>query len=534
MSQDFCRCGRINILVYVLVILFAVSSWVDMNGLWMELPILVQNLPEGWDLPSYMGVVIQIANIAPLAYTIANTRWPGRRLELPVIYVIIVLGAVSCLLLAYLWDVTSDIAGESHSTALLVLQFFLALVDCTSSVAFLPFMSVFKPQYMTAYFLGEGFSGLIPSLVALAQGAGTMECQNFPININKTIDVNNNSHHYTKDDIERNTTFLFFKEDLNNSSSPIAFMRYPVYQEPKFSVRTFFLFLMALLTLSVIAFTLLNFWSYCQQEYAQLAPEDEKEKPETEDSEVQLEFNETENCVMITSTNNQNLGSDKNSCIHKNKISDRHTQTYSFSDKINGNTKPVSKVKVVHPKLSEIPVVINKPESKMPRSKYIMFMLFTFWLNALSNGVMFSIQTYSCLPYGLDVYHLSITLSCISNPLACLVCIFLTMRSLAKTSWMTSVATLFAVYIIYTAARSPDPPLVGYISGSIITVTVWTLGVFTMTYCKVSIATEFRSEGKRALMWVGAATQAGSLVGAIVTFVLINVYKVLTVANPCR
>lgn len=372
---------------------------------------------------------------------------------------------------------TSEIAGESHSTALLVLQFFLALVDCTSSVAFLPFMSVFKPQYMTAYFLGEGFSGLIPSLVALAQGAGSMECQDFPMYVNKTNpDRSNNSqdHHHAKDPhIERNTTFLYVKENVNGSSLPVTFTRYPVYQEPKFSVRTFFLFLMALLTLSVVAFTLLNFWSYCQQEYVQPAPEDEKGKLETDDFEVQLAFNQMEDSVMIQSLNNPNLGSDKNSCMYKNRISDRHKQTYSFSDQINGNTKSVSKVHVLHPKLSENPVNLNKPESKMSRSKYIMFMLFTFWLNALSNGVMFSIQTYSCLPYGLDVYHLSITLSCISNPLACLVCIFLKMKSLARTSWTTVVATLFSVYIMYTAATSPDPPLVGLISGSIITVSGW-------------------------------------------------------------
>ena len=62
MSQDLFHCGSVNALVYVLVILFGIASWVDINGLWVELPILVQNLPEGWDLPSYMAIIIQASH----------------------------------------------------------------------------------------------------------------------------------------------------------------------------------------------------------------------------------------------------------------------------------------------------------------------------------------------------------------------------------------------------------------------------------------------------------------------------------------
>ena len=61
MSQDFCRVRGTNLLVVLLVVLFAISSWVDINGLWVELPILTQKLPEGWNLPSYMAVIIQVS-----------------------------------------------------------------------------------------------------------------------------------------------------------------------------------------------------------------------------------------------------------------------------------------------------------------------------------------------------------------------------------------------------------------------------------------------------------------------------------------
>jgi len=46
--------------VDVLAALFGVASWVAINGLWVELPLLVQALPEGWSLPSYLSVIIQV------------------------------------------------------------------------------------------------------------------------------------------------------------------------------------------------------------------------------------------------------------------------------------------------------------------------------------------------------------------------------------------------------------------------------------------------------------------------------------------
>ena len=60
-----------------------------------------------------------MGNIAPFLYTVSRTLWPHRLYELPVIYSIIGIGAVSCLLLAFFWDVTSVIDGTRHSTALL-------------------------------------------------------------------------------------------------------------------------------------------------------------------------------------------------------------------------------------------------------------------------------------------------------------------------------------------------------------------------------------------------------------------------------
>ncbi|KAK5969495.1 hypothetical protein GCK32_012600, partial [Trichostrongylus colubriformis] len=41
----------------------------------------------------------------------------------------------------------------------------------------MPFMAQFHTAYLNAYFVGMGFSSLIPSLLTLIQGVGKYECE---------------------------------------------------------------------------------------------------------------------------------------------------------------------------------------------------------------------------------------------------------------------------------------------------------------------------------------------------------------------
>uniref|UniRef100_A0A4W5KYP5 Riboflavin transporter n=1 Tax=Hucho hucho TaxID=62062 RepID=A0A4W5KYP5_9TELE len=142
-----------SLFTHILDCLFGMGSWVSNNGLWVELPVIVPQIPEGWYLPSYLSVLIQMANVVPLF--------------VPLIF-----------LLAFFWKETLVMAGVPCSMALVLLTFFLSIVDCTSSVNFLPFMMRLKPQYLTTYFVGEGVSGMLPSLVVMIQGVGVVHCNN--------------------------------------------------------------------------------------------------------------------------------------------------------------------------------------------------------------------------------------------------------------------------------------------------------------------------------------------------------------------
>ena len=51
------------------------------------------------------------------------------------------------------------------------------------------------------------------------------------------------------------------------------------------------------------------------------------------------------------------------------------------------------------------------------------------WVNALTNAVLPSVQSYSCLPYGNQAYHLAATMAAVANPVACFIAMFLPLRS---------------------------------------------------------------------------------------------------------
>ena len=164
---------RLSLRIWLLSCLFGIGSWVVMNGLYVELPNLVNHAPEGWKLPAFMTVIVQLANIGPIVYTIIRqycVKVRKDRLEHFAICLILVLGIVGSVLLACYWRSTSIILGEEHSTAFLLLTFTIALVDCTSSVTFLPFMSTLPAFYMSPFYVGENMSSLVASLFGLAQG----------------------------------------------------------------------------------------------------------------------------------------------------------------------------------------------------------------------------------------------------------------------------------------------------------------------------------------------------------------------------
>ncbi|XP_060099126.1 solute carrier family 52, riboflavin transporter, member 2 [Heteronotia binoei] len=439
MSSSFLA-GR-SVATHILVALFGMGSWVSINSLWVELPVVVKKLPEGWNLPAYLSVLIALGNVGPMSVTLTHHFAPGRLKERWLIHAIQLLAVGAALFLALFWHRTTVIAGLEHSLAFLVLAFLLALLCCTSNVSFLPFMYQFPPLFVRTFFIGQGLSALLPCVLALGQGVGKLECLN---------------------------------GTQGNTSQPH-------YLEENFSATTFFWLLLGLLAVSALAFLALLFWH--------------KE-----------------------GGSSQGKGSSQESV----------TSEESFPLQTDGAPTYDGAVESPGPEASA------KPQATSfwtQRNIYLLVLLAVS--SALTNGVLPSVQSYSCLPYGGMAYHLSVVLSNIANPVACFAAMFLLCRSSLGLGLLSALGGVFGIYLMVLAAFSPCPPLVDSPVGVALVVISWILFMGLFSYLKVVIGSLLHEAGHSALVWCGTIIQVGSLVGALVMFPLTSVYYLFRSGTDC-
>eukprot|EP00066_Takifugu_rubripes_P009243 XP_003976016.1 PREDICTED: solute carrier family 52, riboflavin transporter, member 2-like isoform X1 [Takifugu rubripes] len=420
-----------------LVAMFAMGSWISVNSLWVELPVVVNVLPEGWNLPAYLSVLIAFGNLGPVVVTITHHCAPGLLNERLLIHCLQVLSVLASVLLALFWSHTVSIGGTERSLVFLLLTFVLSLVCCTSNVTFLPFMFCYPPEYIRTFFIGQGFGALFPCIVALGQGVGKLEC----VNTNGTVK--------------------------------------PIYLQENFPAQNFFGFLCIMLTVSS-----LSFWALWQRQTMTL-----------EDGQAQQSDN-------------------------------------------SGSERPGEESHPLHHGGAPVPEG-QKPVEEQP-------LTVTFWTqpnvyllsllavsNALTNGVLPSVQSFTCLPFGTVTFHLSVVLGNMANPLACFVAMFFVLRSLSCLGVLSLGGGVFAAYLMALAALSPCPPLLGTSAGVALVVLSWILFTGIFSYVKVVIGSLLHEAGHTGLLWCGISIQAGSLMGALTMFPLVNVYHAFASAQEC-
>ncbi|KAI5733502.1 hypothetical protein M8J76_012695 [Diaphorina citri] len=221
----------------ICALFFGIGTWVLINGMFTQLPLLVLSQPEGWTLPSYLVILIQLANIGPVIYSVMRIGFPQYLHDTCLIYVSMVLGCMAMLYMSLYYDVTTSLFSSVHSTHLFLSTFLIALVCCTSPVLFTPFMGKFPEVYLISFLLGEGLSGFLPSIIALVQGEGLSGFLPSIIALLQGIGV---------------TTCT--NQTLANGTSILV----PQPPQPLFSTRIFFDFMLFLMFLSLLSFIGLN------------------------------------------------------------------------------------------------------------------------------------------------------------------------------------------------------------------------------------------------------------------------------------
>jgi len=225
---------------------------------------------------------------------------------------------------------------------------------------------------MSPYFAGEGLSGLLPSLVALAQGVGGGSHTSC---INPTQAPVNTTNNQTSGN-----------DTSSGSWGP----------GPKFSAEVFFWFLTGMMVACGLAFLGLNHLPVAKRQ-------------QVKHSTYDLDAKKTK-----THEEGMELGSSE-----EKKSKDDNTG-----------------------KLSTINIII--------------LLVILALVSGLSNGVIPAIQSYACIPYSYYIYHLTLTLSNIANPVTCSVFPFIRTQSTVVLEVLCCVYFGMCTYIIVIASQSPN------------------------------------------------------------------------------
>lgn len=274
----------------------------------------------------------------------------------------------------------------------------MAAVDCSSRVLYLPFMARLKSTYLTSFFIGEGLSGFIPSILALIQGVGgNPEC---------------------------------IVNEFGNSTAVIP--------DPVFSVDTFLYIMAAFSMASFIAFVLLNHPGLVSKSLAEPVSSVNKSL-RNKNGEERLE-------PFYQST----LWSEEEAGVSFLNRGDQNNQS-------SRRRRPITQVE---------PVI----ESNRSAGELCYLLVLQTVICGLSNGVFPAIQSYSCLPYGNETYHWTVTLSSMANPAVCFLMFCLPKAGKLAVTLSALAGVAISSYVMQTAVLSPNPPLVGTTEGEVILV----------------------------------------------------------------
>uniref|UniRef100_A0A0B6Y6S3 Riboflavin transporter n=1 Tax=Arion vulgaris TaxID=1028688 RepID=A0A0B6Y6S3_9EUPU len=562
--------------VHVLVVIFGITSWSIMNGLWVELPVLVSHLPEGWTLPSFLTIAAQLGNIGIIACSIFVYCKPRVKFETPVSFIIAIALTLCALLYALFWRDTAYVADGYYSVALLGLTFTQSVFATMTSIAYVAFMSHLKANYIASIFIGMGISGLIPAFAAIGQGQGSVKCIQ---DTNTTVTLFNKTNGIFT--LEDNSTTLQNNDHngniiINNNGTVARLLEVNV--EPPFSVQAFFLMLFGVGILSLLSLLMLVFHPYCKSEHVDADKEensklmDTKSKQETIANpgitKVLTELTPSSSYVDDITTHKNSTSfnqiTDNNSTVStatgggsilvllnsEKQNKEIPADLTSFSESINQTLE----INTLYP-ANEISTRDSMKDAALPdttddskhievastdtedteteashtykekqltklQSWYLLGLL--VWINALQSSFVLAIQVYSSLPYGLQFYHAATKAENIVDPIASFLTFWIVAKTTVSISGLTLLGTLFTAYIIAMAAMSPTPALVNATAGGILVVTAWVMCTILMVFSKVSIAKVMRGQGRLSLIWTGASTQLGAMIGAIIAYILIN------------
>lgn len=477
--------------LHLVPVLFGISAWLGVNSTFLQLPIIVKDAPEGWNLPSYIVVLVQMGNLGPIIYRVIQKFMKVRDAYL--VYFLLCIGMLGSIVAASFYNHTTYAFGTDRSLHLFAAVFLFAFLDCSSTVIFMPYMGRFLEPFLISYLTGVSVGGLIPSIASLVQGAAEYghSCAS-----NQTI------------------------EDVSH-----------VAAEPRFGVSTFFILTCSIYLISIGAFYCIDTLKVFKQQHANV----------TIGYGNEYTFNTVEATTTPGSTVINRSDANDGDQNDNNKI-----ETIAIKSETEaGNEQDTQMTTTENTEGEQL--------KKLSPANYRNLMIFATFMSFIYNAVLPSVQTYSTLPYGSMTYHFSVVFSYICNTLAYVSTNFIKHSSLRMIFSLAAFQLVPASYVMAVALMSPNPPFIGSNLGSVLIVSTsdsscnvklillmllqvisWSIAFSMFGFLNLSVLSIVRGQGGRSLVRVGEFTQLGAFSGSVLSFIVINLTDTFKQHNPCE
>ena len=453
---------------FTLLFLVSFSAWLWTNGLVIELPFFVPFLPEGAKLGSFMSLANGLSSFS--LFLIPSISKLGLERAC---YLTYFLGLLLSFSIIFLWDKTIDhsfnVFPHGISLGFLLNSWLLLSLDTIRiTVLYTMVGKRFPPYFMTTVLLGTTCSGFFETLLSFIQSWG-LEDENL---IKEECSNKKLSHSARKSETfhKLTTDFVF---------GPTAAL-----------VIYFSVFLS-----SCLAFVALSKF--------------DQNRPKREI------FEHISSTVDFKEVPQKEIHDEKGKLLaeeHRKNTDDKLPQS-SKKDTKSGSLK-----------LASVFDSIFEEFDGRNNQKYF---LWAIWL--LSSATIYNFMspffTYTTIPYSQRSYHLSVTLWGLCLPLTTLVAHCIPAKRMV--TLMSIMMTHFAVcsILLYIASQSPEPPLYCESSAGIVVVVLWMIHATTGYYTFASSCyrlNEMDSKNPGALLWGTYAAQFGDILGAFLSFILVN------------
>ncbi|CAF1238334.1 unnamed protein product [Adineta steineri] len=158
-----------TIIVFLLILIFSLCQNILFYGIPIELPALINQLPEEWSLPAIFNLVSQGAAISLIIIFLLRHLTKSKSYETITIIIILLISIITFIILGLIWHKTIIINNKSHSIYFLFFSFIIYVCEYSGSLLFLPYLDRYKTIMMRAYFLGDGISSGTLAILGFVQ-----------------------------------------------------------------------------------------------------------------------------------------------------------------------------------------------------------------------------------------------------------------------------------------------------------------------------------------------------------------------------